>query len=342
MGLVYKPDTSSEGYVSSFVNSGKMKDGSTLMHATRSHPGASSEFNLQYPNNLDTSPEYGKHRVVFFINVSGNGKLAKDYANTGTVSDYRQATVELPENEYYKMSGEKIKEAIRELPGSSSFSVLQPMKRLISAIALYVPNTLSQNYNVSWSEEDLSTGAIIEELASAGLKAYKGQEGGGAQAGGAVMAGVGGKLLNGMSYAQKATRMTMGNSKAEQLFKGVDFKSFSFDYEFAPKSMDEATSVLQIVRMFKHHMLPEYFDKANFMFIYPSEFDIKYFSGDQENEHLEKHMTAVLTGCNINYTPDGQFNTFPNGMPTRIRMQLSFKELGTPTKETSPYDRSGI
>jgi hypothetical protein len=33
------------------------------------------KFALQYPLNLDTSPEYGKHKVVFFINVSGNGKL---------------------------------------------------------------------------------------------------------------------------------------------------------------------------------------------------------------------------------------------------------------------------
>jgi len=91
--------------------------------------------------------------------------------------------------------------------------------------------------------------------------------------------------------------------------------------------------------MFRYHMLPEYFDKTNFMYIYPSEFDVKYYSGDKENEHLEKQMTAVLTSCSINYTPDGQFNTFSNGMPTKIRMQLQFKELAVPTKETSPFDR---
>jgi hypothetical protein len=56
---------------------------------------------------------------------------------------------------------------------------------------------------------------------------------------------------------------------------------------------------------------------------------------------MEKHFTAVLTNCTITYTPEGQFSSFENGMPARIRMSLSFKELSKPTKETSPYDRSG-
>lgn len=44
-------------------------------------------------------------------------------------------------------------------------------------------------------------------------------------------------------------------------------------------------------------------------------------------------MTAVLQSCSINYTPNGQFNTFANGMPTQIKMTLAFKELAVPTKE---------
>jgi hypothetical protein len=36
---------------------------------------------------------------------------------------------------------------------------------------------------------------------------------------------------------------------------------------------------------------------------------------------------------NVNYTPNGQFNTFENGMPTQINITLQFKELALLTKD---------
>jgi hypothetical protein len=181
-------------------------------------------------------------------------------------------------------------------------------------------------------------------LAGAGLQVFggNGAEAAKQAAGANVTKAAVSKLLNGMSYVQKATGITPGNAKAEQLFKGVDFRTFNLEYQFTPKSEDEAKAVLDIIRLFRYHMLPEFYDDASFLYIYPSEFEVKYYKGDKENEFLEKQMTAVLTNCNINYTPNGQFNTFENGMPTQINMNLTFKELSKPDKSTSPYDRSGV
>jgi len=36
---------------------------------------------------------------------------------------------------------------------------------------------------------------------------------------------------------------------------------------------------------------------------------------------------------NVNYTPNGNFTTFDNGMPTQINIQLSFRELALLTKD---------
>ena len=58
---------------------------------------------------------------------------------------------------------------------------------------------------------------------------------------------------------------------------------------------------------------------------------MKYYKGDKENQFIEKQMTAVLTNMTVNYTPNGQFNTFGgemDGMPSHINITLSFKELG--------------
>lgn len=292
--------------------------------------------NLQYPSSIDSSPEFGYNKVVFFINVQGGGKFAQDKQNSMKLMD-------VPPSEYEDyLAGRSGIESIGELASQVgvNLTVAQKMKRLNSAIVLYIPNNLRTGYSVNWSEEDFQKEEMYATLA---LETFKIAPGG--ETSQLLSKGVGAiaaRKLNGMDYVQKATKTTPGNSKAEQLFKGVNFRDFSFDYQFAPRSEKEATAVMSIIRMFRHHMLPEYKDQANFLYIYPSEFEIKYYKGSKENEYIEKHMTCVLTNMIVDYTPNGQFNTFPNGMSTQINMNLTFRELSLPTKETSPSDRRGV
>ena len=80
-------------------------------------------------------------------------------------------------------------------------------------------------------------------------------------------------------------------------------------------------------------MHPEYKDLNNFVFIYPSEFHIYYYQGGQENMNLHRHTSCVLTDMSVNYTPNGMFSTFDDGMPTQIDITLSFRELALLTKD---------
>lgn len=291
--------------------------------------------NLQYPANLDSSPEYGKNKVVFFINVQGAGKFA---ANEGNA----QELMDIPPSEYTKyLAGKRVLEGIGEVAKKVGIdlTVTKKMKRLKSAIVLYVPNAVRTSYSVNWTEDDFLNEEFKAELALEAGKMIAGQDSNIMKT---AASGMSAKVLNGMNYVQKATQITPGNSKAEQLFKGVNFRDFTFDYQFAPKSEEEAASVLNIIRMFRHHMLPEFKDQANFLYIYPSEFEIRYYRGSKENDNLEKIMTCVLTNIIVDYTPNGQFSTFPNGMPQQINMSLTFRELAVPTKETSPFNTVGV
>lgn len=294
--------------------------------------------NLQYPEDLDTSEQYGQNRVLFFINVTGESILNKN-------SIFGKPPVEdIPQNEYRNTAGRKEIEKAATASGLGSTSALRstlPMKRLKSAISLYVPNDLNTSYTTLWGEED--------ELLGSGVAAQLGADisGGKAGFGDAVVAAAVTKGAQALLSAgkigkslQKATRTTP-NTKKEQLFQGVDFRTINFSYQFAPKNEFEAANVLDIIRMFRHHMLPEFADGNQFIYIYPSEFEIKYFKGNEESEFLERHFTAVLTNCNINYTPNGQFVTFANGMPSQINMTLTFKELYLASKETSPFWDAG-
>jgi hypothetical protein len=123
------------------------------------------------------------------------------------------------------------------------------------------------------------------------------------------------------------------NPKKEQVFKGVNFRTFSFDYKFFPRNWNEAQNIRNIIAQFKYHMHPEFKDNNNFVYIYPSEFDIFYYQDGEENLNLHRHTSCVLTDMSINYTPNGMFSTFPDGSPTQIDVTLTFRELALLTKD---------
>jgi len=208
-------------------------------------------------------------------------------------------------------------------------------KRLKTAIALHVPNQLSVRYGVQWSDEDTSALAQANALGTEVLKAVgsdkKSDVAGAAQ--GALAAQALGKLPANMAGGASAALGLASNPKKEQVFKGVDFRTFSFEYQFFPRNIDEANNVMNIIEQFKFHMQPDFADNYNFVYVYPSEFDISYYTGGEENEHLHRHASCVLSSLNVNYTPNGVYTTFDNGMPTQINLTLEFRELSLMNKQ---------
>jgi hypothetical protein len=215
-------------------------------------------------------------------------------------------------------------------PGATKEPVFsRPQQRLQAAIALYVPNQLNVRYSASWAEEDT---AEFQAFASGAREAGRAMGGDTSRTGGLAKEVLGALAISKGPAALGIASGLAANPKKEQAFKNVDFRTFSFDYQFAPRSETEAQNVLNIIRAFKYHMHPEFKDNG-FLYIYPSEFDIVYYKGATENLNIHRHTSCVLTEMNVNYTPNGVFNTFPNGMPTQITMTLTFKELMLLSKE---------
>lgn len=291
----------------------------------------------QYPADLSesTNNKYGNNKVVFFINTQGASKIS---------NQENSPTIDLPKYRYITNSGNELKKS-----APVNTIITKPNKRLTTAISLYVPESVVKSYGVDWSMDDgdsSQAGELMAKTLLAGMGKTNNQSGsaleGLKEAAKTVGAAAGAYALGEMQYTSKALGLTPGNSKASLLFRGVDFGGFTFDYKFAPKSEAEAERVLNIIRTFRHHMLPEFLDPASkYIYIFPSEFEVRYYIGADENQFLEHHITAVLTNMNVNYTPNGQYTTFANGMPTHINMTLQFKELGTPHKDISHSDKSG-
>ena len=216
------------------------------------------------------------------------------------------------------------------------------------AIALYVPE-VSTTYSTSWGEAETGMSQAIgkglegtgwdgtlEGVGAAALKA-------GENIANAASSYITSAALAQSPFASKASGLA-SNPKKEQLFREVSFRQHQFKYTFAPRSPAEAKAVIDIIKAFKLHMHPEFKPGfEDFVYIYPSEFDICYYNKGVENKFLPKYTSCALTSMNVYYGDGrGNFVTFDdvymgeliNGMPVQISISLNFQELALLTKET--------
>ena len=316
---------------------------------------------------------YGSNYVIFYINVATDSKLFQE-TQTETVEDYparqRGFTVGQEMSKEGLVAafgavnlfaggagggilGGDVGSAIKGIAAAAVPTVgaavattrapdaQRSQKRLKTAIAMHVPNQLQIRYGVQYSEEDTAMLAMANSVGTDIINSFS--ENG-------FTGGISDIAQNNTSVGDAVTSLTLGNApgaagvsaalglamnpKKDQVFKGVDFRTFNFEYQFFPRNQTEAENVMNIIREFKYHMHPEFKDANQFLYVYPSEFDIFYYQGAQENLHIHKHTSCVLTELNVNYTPNGVFTTFDNGMPTQINMTMTFRELALLSKET--------
>jgi hypothetical protein len=271
--------------------------------------------------------DYSEANLRVLAGIAGAGAAqATDVAGRVTRAIDKEATFTGPAKTVtnFALGAAASQALVSQLGGSK-----KEYKRLQQAIALNVPTDLSVRYSAQWEEDSLAgSQAILETTGNAFTNPLNAAGAGLSYLAGAALKtpGVGGVLSK--------TSGTAANPKKEQLFQQVDFRTFTFTYQFFPKSPAEAKNVREIIKAFKLHMHPEYRPgSANFLYIYPSEFDIFYYQNGRENLNIHRHTSCVLTDMSVLYTPQAVFSAFNDGMPTQINMTLTFKELALLTKE---------
>ena len=204
--------------------------------------------------------------------------------------------------------------------------------RISDAIALYVDGPPTVKYSMNYANKELGTllgvlsGSVIDGTGSIGA---------GSMEAGAAMGASLAKLPGAFGAADIASALSASTGTAlnpfkETVFESVDFRSFAFKYKFYPKNKRESDDVHKIIETFKFHMHPEMSDGKMF-FIYPSEFNISYYFGNDENGYFHRFATCVLENMDISYGGE-QFSSFRDGSPTEINISLTFRELEILTK----------
>lgn len=222
--------------------------------------------------------------------------------------------------------------------------------RLKDEIVLNMPNSIEFGYGVVWRDESTSefnmANATVHALGNAPTEASKILKD--AKAGMAGIKNIVKEITNPNTATQLAGALalraggsglsaatnTAFNPHEEQIFESVKFREFTYNWNFSPKNESEASNVLSIIKLLRFHAAPEYNSANQFTYIYPSQFELRFFVGSEENRSIPKIATCVISDIVVNYTPHEVFAILADGGIPFIKMSVSFSEIVMHTKET--------
>lgn len=259
-------------------------------------------------------------------------------------------------------SGESTSEIIdNSIKSISNDSFLQTTELTTDAIALYMPDTMTYNYQQSYDQMNLGGESMGQALAagSSALEAFR-EAGGGsegavdaikkaAQGAGLAAAQRGfqtaGSLTGSSQTSQVAFTRLLGvvqNPMLELIYRSPSFRTFQYDFMFYPRDEREALEVQKIIERFRFHQAPEFSESTKGFLIPPSQFDIRFYYGGFQNPNIPQVGTCVLTSIDVNYAPNG-WSAYEvpgenspaigrTGMPTAIQMTMQFQETVYLTK----------
>jgi hypothetical protein len=157
---------------------------------------------------------------------------------------------------------------------------------------------------------------------------------------------MGGEGLNLNEFQQAANRQT-SNKFSEQLFKGVQRRSFSFSWELVPFSKEDVIRIYSIVYAFKKYSHPKMAGAGMFL-DYPGQFKIGFFNGTKQNDFLFRIGMCACTKVDVTYggkdliffrdfeatIPPFSQSAKAFGAPANsIKLSLEFTELELLTRE---------
>jgi len=117
------------------------------------------------------------------------------------------------------------------------------------------------------------------------------------------------------------------NQNVEMLFSGVQVRSFNFQWDLAPRNIDETETIKSIIRILKQRSAAK-MTKSNLGFLNaPDVFRLKYMKGGESHPFLNSFKISALKNMTMNYTGSGTYATYEDGTPVHMQLGLTFSEL---------------
>ena len=212
-------------------------------------------------------------------------------------------------------------------------------KRTIGTVILPIPGGIQDGVGVGYGDSrmtplDMAKANIALTTVSEGFTAGIEAAGSAAQtvAGAfgdnkkALAAVIAGMAAGGQDLLTRTTG-AIANPNMELLFNGPELRTFSFQFLLAPRSQEEAKTLIQILRFFKQGMAPIR-TKSRLFLKSPHTFQLSYRnSKGQDHKYLNKFKECALANFGVNYTPNGNYSTYEDGVMTAYQMTMTYREL---------------
>jgi len=212
-------------------------------------------------------------------------------------------------------------------------------KRTIGTVILPIPGGIQDGQTVNFGGSSMTpldmakanialttvSEGVTEGITAAGQAAQTvaGSFGDNKKALAAVIAGM---AAGGQDLLTRTTG-AIANPNMELLFNGPDLRTFSFQFLLAPRSQEEAKTIIQIIRFFKQGMSPIR-TKSRLFLKSPHTFQLSYRnSKGQDHKYLNKFKECALGTFGVNYTPNGNYSTYEDGVMTAYQMTMTYREL---------------
>jgi hypothetical protein len=126
------------------------------------------------------------------------------------------------------------------------------------------------------------------------------------------------------------------NPNLELLFQKPTLRPFSFTFRMSARNADEAKDIIKIIRFFKQNMAPQKGggtggESANLFLKAPNTFQVHYLhrgkDAGEEHPFIGKMKECAMTAFDVDYTPDGNYSTYEDGVMTSYTISMTMKEL---------------
>tara|TARA_Y100000310_G_scaffold297419_1_gene330421 strand:+ start:6485 stop:7699 length:1215 start_codon:yes stop_codon:yes gene_type:complete len=124
------------------------------------------------------------------------------------------------------------------------------------------------------------------------------------------------------------------NPRIQTMFNDPIMRTYSFEWDIAPKNINESADVENIIRLLKYHGAPSLMGDSGSIYSYPSEFQVLFFSKSGENKFIGRMDRCALTSVDVNYTNANMVSMFRGShAPTHLKLTLQFTELSLQSRE---------
>jgi len=218
-----------------------------------------------------------------------------------------------------------------------------PKRKGIGTVILPIPSGISDTNSCNWGSNELDAlkaalaasaytgitegiGAGLSKLGASATQGTQDPTTKKAVASAFTAAAMGGDNAAILSRAEGAVI----NPNMELLFNGPTLRPFSFTFKMSARSDTEAKTIIKIIRFFKRGMSPIK-SPTNLFLKTPNTFSIQYLyrpgGANKDHPFIGRIKECALQNFTVNYTPEGQYATYSDGVMVSYEMQMQFTEL---------------